>query len=141
MSDFKIRKHEFRKIDKIRFLYRQIYDAKESLHHCFSWSLLMSITKVFIDVVFFAFISILKRQLGIGESSLKEFLSLKFLCYTLLARVALMIAMTDRMSHEMKSTGLILAHLKDSSSDALEIDQVGRFKNIVKITKIKMMCK
>lgn len=95
----------------------------------------MSITKVFIDVVFFAFISILKRQLGIEGSSLKEFLSLKFLCYTLLARVALMIAMTDRMSKKMRLTGLVVAYLKDGSKDIQEKEEVSSKTWRVKISQ------
>lgn len=113
---------------KIKKIYGEIYDAKELLHDCFAWPILMTVTLVFINVVFFAFLSVVKNQRNIGETSLKEFLTMKYLTYTLIGRTILLIFATENMGNKMKLTGLILANLRDNSKDVEERQEVGLLK-------------
>lgn len=119
------------KIRKLRILYEQIYDAKELLHRCFAWPLLMSIGFVFMEIVFFTFLNIIKFQKNISGTSLKEALSVHILGAVTLAKLIITIAISDKMSNEMKMTGLNLARLRSNTSDIKEKNEARKFKKFV----------
>lgn len=115
------------KIAKLRVLYGKIYDAKELLHRCFAWPILMSIGFVFMEIVFFVFLNIIKFQKNISETSLKETLSLHVIGAMHLAKLIGIIAISDKMSNEMRLTGLNLARVRSNISDIKEKNEVRNF--------------
>lgn len=130
------RKYPSQELSEIREIYSKLYDIKEEIQQHFSLPLLLSITAITVDLVFFLFLKIIQFQYGTEGLTPRQMWMLFLWGQVPITRLVTIVSVSDVLPKRMKENNLIVARMWPKVMDQYTKNEVSKK---IKCSKLKIL--